>query len=89
MDRMKRFCQIAVLFLLTSVFCNSLKAQDFAIKSNLLYDATASAQQLMQVSEVLRKEGSVLAAAALPESVHWRRLMKLVEGEAICIESNG
>lgn len=55
----------------------------------LLYDATASAQQLMQVSEVLRKEGSVLAAAALPESVHWRRLMKLVEGEAICIESNG
>ena len=39
---MKKFFQISLVLFLMSVSCNIAKAQDFALKTNVLYDATAT-----------------------------------------------
>ena len=65
------------------------EAQQFDVDTVLLYDETAPVQQVMAAAALLRKEANVLTVTKLPESLRWRRLYKLQEGEAILLENNG
>jgi len=62
---------------------------DFDVDAVLLYEANAPIAQVMAAASVLRKEADVLTVTKLPETLRWRRLYKLQEGEAILIENNG
>lgn len=61
----------------------------FDVDSVLLHDPNASLAQITEVSDALRKKGSVLAAAQRPQGYTWRHLYKLENGEAVLLEDNG
>ena len=65
------------------------QTRDFDVDAVLLYQENANIQQVMAVAAQLRKDANVLTAAALPQSLKWRRLYEFREGEAILIEDNG
>ena len=45
--------------------------------------------QVLPAAEALRKECNVLTVSSLPENIHWRKLYRLQDGEAVLIENNG
>ena len=61
----------------------------YDVDAVLLHPADAQMQQVLKAAEMLRKEANVLTVSKLPENLHWRKLYKLQEGEAILIEDNG
>lgn len=61
----------------------------YDVEAVLLCDSGESSSVVLSVAEKLRKEGSLLISSSLPESITWRLLYRLQEGEAILIENNG
>ena len=61
----------------------------FDVDSVLLYDAATPMEQVLAAASALRKETNVLTVSRLPETLRWRKLYRLQEGEAILVEDNG
>lgn len=64
-----------------------VKAYD--VDAVLLYNATDDVELLFKAADVLRQTENVLTAQQLPAGLHYRKLYKLQEGEAILVEDNG
>ena len=62
---------------------------DYDVDTVLLYPADADATRVITAAAALRKDSNVLAVSDLPENLRWRRLYRLIEGEAKLVEDNG
>ena len=62
---------------------------DFDVDAVLLYEETASVQQVLSAAAELRKQCDLLTATEVPKNLRWRKLYQFREGEVILLENNG
>ena len=65
------------------------ETHDYDVDAVLLYEPGMDSKQVLAAAEALRKECNVLTVSSLPENIHWRKLYRLQDGEAVLIENNG
>ena len=61
----------------------------YDVDAVLLYEQGADSKQVLAAAEGLRKEANVLTVSRIPEDIHWRKLYRLQNGEAVLVENNG